>query len=44
MDRNYREFKIGSTEERITSNPYIGVLFKSADQKAWLPQRILIYI
>ena len=32
------EFKIGSTEERITSNPYTGILFKSADQKAWLPQ------
>jgi hypothetical protein len=33
------EFKIGSTtEERITKNPYSGVLFKSSNNVAWIPE------
>jgi len=33
------EFKVGSSsEERITKNPYSGVLFKSSNNVAWIPE------
>ena len=31
-------FKVGTTQERITKNPYSGVLFRSSNNTAWIPQ------